>query len=111
MEGLLPRGLLFLLFVGYTAGESRSDTCRLGPYGTPLLDDPMQCPERSDASGESSLRRAETSLTDPGKAGAGDPPAKETGGPWGALFSGVSAGEISQPPTKWSEGKKGCALK
>lgn len=108
MERLLPHGLLFLLFLGCAAGESRSDTCRLGPYGTPLLDDPMQC---SDASGESSLHRAETSLTDPRQAGAGDAPAKETGGPWAALLSGVSAGKISQPRTKGSEGKKGCALK
>ncbi|KAK9393708.1 hypothetical protein NXF25_016160 [Crotalus adamanteus] len=104
MEGLLPRGLLFLLFIGCTAGETRSDTCRLGPYGTPLLDDPMPRPKRSDASGESSSRRAETSLADRRKAGAGDPPAKESGGPRASLLDGILTGERSESPTEESEG-------
>ncbi|XP_034290862.2 uncharacterized protein LOC117675915 [Pantherophis guttatus] len=82
---------------GCTAGEGRRE-----PYGKPLLDDPMQCPGRSDASGESSLHRAEISPPDPGTAGADDPGAKDTSRSW-PLLSGVLVGEISRSLTKGSK--------
>ncbi|KAG8144367.1 hypothetical protein E2320_012891 [Naja naja] len=70
-----------------TAGAGRSDTCRLGPYGTPLL----------DASEECSLHRAPRSPTSPGKTRAADPPAKESSRFWIRL--GASAQEVSHFPT------------